>query len=145
MKVGSLEEFWLRVKQHAPYENVIQHEQLEYYANKHWALEWLEYKPLFTEFVRVLAEMWRWVEEEMVKPLHPKTLVVWGLSHTGKTEWACSLSSNHCYFGSLFNVDDIDEDCDYCVMDDMDLDYLHNYKAWFGKSQPFPQCMKSIN
>src|SRR5882762_6650815 len=131
---GSIEEYWHRLRELAPYEYVMNHERLEYYGNKTWAAERVAYTPLFTDFVRVPEEMRKWTEEEMVKPLRPKTLVVWGPSRTGKTEWARSLSSNHCYFGSLFNVSDVDEDCDYCVMDDMDLDYLHNYKCWFGKS-----------
>ena len=49
-----------------------------------------QYSPESFKFTT--AEMKQWVEEELPKRWNrPKTLILWGPSRTGKTEWARSL------------------------------------------------------
>jgi Geminivirus rep protein central domain len=53
LDASSREEFFARVKQADPKNFVLQHEHLEYFANKHFAPPTSEYTPQFTDFMRV--------------------------------------------------------------------------------------------
>lgn len=59
-----------------------------------------------------------------------------GPSRTGKTEWARSLG-RHVYFNGLFNLDDFDETADYVIFDDFNIEFLPQYKSWFGAQKTF--------
>lgn len=63
--------------------------------------------------------------------VRPKALVLLGRSRMGKSQWARSLG-DHCYFHSLFNIDDFRDDASYAVFDDIDFEHFPHYKAWFG-------------
>ena len=62
---------------------------------------------------------------------HPKTLVVWGPSRTGKTAWARSLG-HHSYMNSTWNQDAIDEGCKYIIFDDIPFDTFRTWKGFLG-------------
>lgn len=98
-----------------------------------------EYVPKFTEFPGTLRVMQDWVDT-YIKPeesVHrPKSLIVWGPSRMGKTEWARSLG-RHTYFQGMFNLDVLDEDADYVVMDDIPPKYFGSYKQWMGGQRDF--------
>lgn len=59
-----------------------------------------------------------------------------GPSRIGKTTWARSLG-HHIYWNSSININDWNENATYLVMDDMDINYLPNRKAWFGSQKTF--------
>ena len=125
----SRQHFFNLVKDTDPKNYVLQYERLEYYADKHFAAPKVVYSPPFTEFVRVPQEMKDWVETQLPNKERPKTLVVWGPSRTGKTNWARSLG-HHTYLGFTWSVKQLDEGSSYIVIDDIDLS---NFKLW----QPF--------
>lgn len=58
-----------------------------------------------------------------------------GPSRSGKTEWARSLG-RHNYVSGMWDLRSIDCEADYIVLDDIDLDKVHNPKGWIG-------CQKS--
>lgn len=73
----------------------------------------------------------------------PLSLVLIGISRTGKTEWARSLG-RHMYFNMYFNLDLWDEEAEYAVFDDMDADtekplekYFPSWKQFFGAQKEF--------
>lgn len=125
------EEFRERVRRIDPQAHVLQHDKIASYVRKTYGKAEEEYEPKWTEFPWLPQECREWVAEEMAKTDRPKTLVLWGPSRTGKTEWARSLGS-HNYFNGLFNIDDFDEGKDYVVFDDVSYDYFPNYKGWLG-------------
>jgi Geminivirus rep protein central domain len=76
LDASSREEFFARVKQADLKNFVLQHEHLEYFADKHFASPTSEYTPQFIEFVRVPQTMRDWVTTELPKNDRPKTLVI---------------------------------------------------------------------
>lgn len=54
----------------------------------------------------------------------------------GKTVWARS-HGPHSYFNHLFNFRDYDDTCGYAVFDDIDGEFFHGYKGWFGGQDEF--------
>lgn len=97
--------------------------------DKHYVAPKQAYSPPYSEFLRVPQEMRDWVATELPRKERPKTLVVWGSSRTGKTSWARSLG-HHTYLGFAWSVKELDQSCDYIVIDDIDL---ANFRLW----QPF--------
>jgi len=63
-------------------------------------------------------------------------LVLVGASRTGKTEWARSLGS-HVYYNGLFNLDDWNSEASYVVFDDFNIEFVPQYKSWFGAQKTF--------
>ena len=63
-------------------------------------------------------------------------MILCGPSRTGKTEWARSLG-RHMYFNGQFNLDDWDDDAQYIILDEMNIKYVPNSKAWFGAQRQF--------
>ncbi|EGO20879.1 hypothetical protein SERLADRAFT_441268 [Serpula lacrymans var. lacrymans S7.9] len=133
---SSRDEYEERVQTFGPYDWVVNHDKIINYADKHWPVEPEQYVSEFTEFPHLTEEMRDWVTNEMPKRDRPKSLVVWGPTRTGKTEWARSLG-RHTYMNGLFNADDIDEASDYIVLDDISLEHFPNYKSWFGAQKQF--------
>nr|QJB18664.1 MAG: replication-associated protein [Genomoviridae sp.] len=68
----------------------------------------------------------------------PRSLIIYGDTRLGKTLFARSLG-NHMFFGGLFNLDNLDESADYCVLDDIQggLEFFHGYKFWLGAQYDF--------
>jgi hypothetical protein len=129
MACTTKEEFISTIKKVDPKSYVNNLEKMEYYVEKHYAPEKPPYEPLFTEFRRVPLEMREWVANELPSRDRPKTLVVWGDTRTGKTSWSRSLGK-HAYLGFSWSIKEVDESCDYIVIDDVNM---ANFKGW----QPF--------
>jgi Geminivirus rep protein central domain len=121
--------FFSGIKSADPKNYVLHYENLEYFADKHYAPPKTEYTPEYNDFIRVPQEMRDWVASELPKKNRPKNLVIWGPSRTGKTSWARSLG-NHTYLGFAWSVKELNKGCDYIVVDDIDMS---NFKLW----QPF--------
>ena len=132
------EDFMKAAKREMPRDYVLNHEKLEYFCNKNDRAERELYQPRYEDFPNELPEMVAWGEMigEPNLPDRPKTLILCGPSRTGKTEWARAIG-RHLYFNGLFNLDDWDEQAEYIIMDDMNIKYLPNYKAWFGAQSQF--------
>jgi hypothetical protein len=132
MTASTKDEFMARVKSSDPMNYVLRHEQVEYYATKHYAPQKAPYTPQFTEFRRVPQEMTDWVKTEFLKKDRPKTLVVWGPSRTGKTCWARSLG-NHSYLGYAWSIKEVHQDSDYIVIDDVEMTKFNLWQPFLGK------------
>ncbi|KAI5981150.1 hypothetical protein F5J12DRAFT_908511 [Pisolithus orientalis] len=99
------------------------------------------YESKWMEFPRLPAVLAEWVSGEMKNPDHLKTLCVWGPSQTGKTEWARSLGL-HIYMNGQLNAAklfelDGDQEPEYLVLDDMDIDCFWSIKEFFGVQREF--------
>lgn len=64
------------------------------------------------------------------------SLIVYGPSRMGKTEWARSLG-HHAYFGGMFSLDEYDGTQTYAVFDDVGFKYCPSYKSWLGQQLEF--------
>jgi hypothetical protein len=54
----------------------------------------------------------------------------------GKTEWARSHGS-HMYFNTMLNLEDWNSEVDYIILDDFNIEFLPNYKCFFGAQKEF--------
>ena len=81
----------------------------------------------------VLSEWAECVGENVDRPM---SLVIWGRSRTGKTEWARSLGSHVCMLG-VFDLNAWREDYDYIVFDDISFNSMGFFKCWFGAQKEF--------
>jgi hypothetical protein len=81
------------VREGDPRSYVIYHDKVLAFADRVFAKEEPDHAPSFTEFNRVPQELSDWVQDEFPKHDRPKTLVIYGLTRTGKTSWARSLVS----------------------------------------------------
>lgn len=66
----------------------------------------------------------------------PKTLVLISPTRFGKTQWARSLGE-HVFWSGLVNLSTFRESAQYIVFDDVDFEFLPNYKSWFGAQKTF--------
>jgi len=73
----------------------------------------------------------------------PKSLILWGPSKTGKSEWARSLGY-HVEFRAAFNLKKYSDDCEYAIFDDIKggLRSWDNYKGWLGAQDTFEETDK---
>ncbi|KAJ2974197.1 hypothetical protein NUW54_g11928 [Trametes sanguinea] len=141
LQADTAEEFQSRVAQLAPRDYVIFNSQLQSFVQTRYAPPKKEYTPSFTEFPHVPREMREWVETEFKKTDRPKSLVVYGPTRLGKTEWARSLGK-HNFQSGLFNLDEFDESADYIVLDDISMQFFPSYKSWLGAQKEFNQTDK---
>lgn len=100
-----------------------------------------EYRPQFLvrPWVNVTTVMENFVRKYITNwhgKGRPKSLVLIGGSRLGKTEWARS-HGRHLFFGSMFNMDKLDPEAKYAVLDDIDINYFPNYKSWCGGQYEF--------
>ena len=154
-------EFEARAREFAPYEWIIHHDKFMSYADKHWKAARARYESVFTDFPHLPAEFTEWVNGEFRKPNRPKTLCVWGPTRTGKTEWARSLGKSsvhrtlidsicanisllgpHIYMNGQFNAAklfelDGEDEPEYIVLDDIDIDRFFSLKEFFGAQREF--------
>lgn len=66
----------------------------------------------------------------------PMSLVIWGRSRTGKTEWARSLGS-HVFMSGVFDLSALRENYDYIVFDDISFTSMDFFKCWFRAQKEF--------
>ena len=81
----------------------------------------------------VLSEWAECIGEDVDRPL---SLVIWGPSRTGKTEWARSLG-NHVFFSGMFDLSVLRSEYDYVVFDDVSFTSMDFFKCWFGAQKEF--------
>ncbi|KAH9952327.1 hypothetical protein BGW80DRAFT_1196763 [Lactifluus volemus] len=136
LEAPTKEDFFSCVRAADPKVYITCYDKLEYYSEKHYAPPIPVFTPKFTEFVRVPQEMQDWLRTEFTKTDHPKTLVVWGPSRTGKTSWARSLGE-HSYLGSAWNVEEVIEDKEYIIFDDIPFEMFMNWQAFLGAQDSF--------
>lgn len=116
---------------------VLNHERLEYFANKKFKVEHVREEYPLVPFI-IPQELTDWVTNEF-NGTHRrrKSLVLWGPSRMGKTEWARSLGK-HMYFNNVANFKDKwDDEADYIIFDDFNLDFIPNRKGFFGGQEEF--------
>nr|QXN75561.1 MAG: replication associated protein [Genomoviridae sp.] len=67
-----------------------------------------------------------------------KSLVLYGPTRTGKTEWARHLG-NHAYFGGLFSLEEDLSSAKYAIFDDIcgGISFFPQYKSWLGMQLEF--------
>lgn len=103
------------------------------------------YEPTYLLFNNVPVRMLSWVDCYLkLKTVdRPLSLILIGPSRTGKTEWARSLG-RHMYFCNYFNLELWDDQAEYAVFDDMDIDpdvplekYFRSWKCFFGAQKEF--------
>lgn len=128
------EQFWELASTEFSRDYIINHERLEYVANKLFKPSLPEYTPSFT-FSSIPPIVDQWLQQ--IDDVRPKSLIIWGPSRTGKTELARSLGQ-HIYFNGLFNIDDFNENAKYAIFDDWeDWCKLYQWKQWIGAQQYF--------
>jgi len=125
-------EFLAKIKAADPRSFVNNYERLEYFVEKHYAAVRPPYQPDFTDFIRVPYELKEWRTVELPKRDRPQTLVIWGPTRTGKTSWARSLG-RHSYLGFGWSLKSVDQDCDYIVIDDIDMSHFKLWQPFLGK------------
>jgi hypothetical protein len=93
-------DYMAEIKAGDPRTYVIYYDKINAYADKIFAPVVPTYTPPFINFNCVPQQLLDWVTTEFTKMDHPKSLVVWGPTRTGKTSWARSLVSTffiiHC-------------------------------------------------
>ena len=136
----SRDEAWALIEHHGPgtaRDLVINYDRIKTFINAKWPVEKEAFKPRFTEFSNVPRIMSDWWAIEAQKPDRPKSLVIISESRYGKTAWARHLG-RHTYICGMWNVDDLDVDCDYIVFDDIDYDWFAGmYKSFLGAQVSF--------
>jgi len=124
--------------EHHPRDFVINHERLEYFANKRFKKSHADYVPNYTVFANLPGELEDWVAGNFVqpRPSRPMSLVLVGDSRLGKTEWARSLGS-HAFNRGAWDAEVFKKEYDFIVLDDFDFSFLMSKssslaKAFFG-------------
>ena len=66
-----------------------------------------------------------WRDNQLLMDMadRPQSLILWGSTRLGKTQWACSLGT-HNYFNSNFNFKQWDPDAKLCIIDDFRWEYF---------------------
>lgn len=134
----SKEAFMQAVAEHHSRDYVINHERLEYFANKRFKPTAPSYEPRYTNFPNVPDELTDWWRGNFLRPRRdrPQSLVLVGPSRLGKTEWARSLGA-HAFCRGGWDAEVFKSFYDYIVFDDFDFSYLFSKstslaKAFFG-------------
>jgi len=65
-----------------------------------------------------------------------RSLILYGPSRLGKTEWARSLGP-HFYLNGGFDLGELDETKAYAIFDDFDWTTFKSYKQWLGCQRLF--------
>nr|WAE42563.1 MAG: replication associated protein [Cressdnaviricota sp.] len=138
------EEFMNMVMMNYPREYVLNHEKLEYYANKKYTSSVIRYVcPDYSFLIPSILD--EWISGSLIKPcieskflfiLGPLSLWLVGPSRFGKTEWARSLG-NHIYWNTMTDLSRWTDDCNYLIFDDFDWKFVPNKKSFFGGQKEF--------
>jgi len=108
---------------------------LQSVAEHHYRPAVEEYRSSYDDW-NVPGDLSEWAECVGEDVDRPRSLVVWGPSRTGKTEWARSLG-NHVFFSGMFDLSVWRGDCDYVVFDDVSFTSMDFFKCWFGAQKEF--------
>lgn len=130
-------DFMTAVAETSPRDFVLNLEKLEYFASKKFGAARLPYVTQY-QFNLVDPVLLDWYNNEF-KGTHDrrKSLVLYGASRLGKTEWARSLG-HHMYFNSIANFkDDWDDTAEYIIFDDFGIKFIPNRKGFFGGQREF--------
>lgn len=147
------------MRENHPKDFILQHQRIEYFADKFFPKAIPEYVPTFNEF-DIPEVLSGWVNDNVINPVfiqlgihrpaRPKSLIIIGASRTGKTSWARSLGP-HAYFNGYFSGSRLLarlEGSGYAVFDDTPLDRIINAKGWFGAQEEFTitdkYCPKTV-
>nr|QTE03384.1 MAG: replication-associated protein [Lorikeet CRESS-DNA-virus sp.] len=132
-------DFWTKMVDLSPRDVVMNHEKLEYFANKKFCGEnRTRVAPVDLQEFILPDALSTWLRDEF-NGTHRrrKSLVLYGASRLGKTEWARSLG-HHMYFNALANFKDKwDDDAGYVIFDDFGIDFIPNRKGFFGGQEEF--------
>lgn len=152
---ASQKDFFEWCEEYAPWDLANNIDRLRSFARWKWPDTVQVYTPRYTEFANVPDLVKAWAAEERFKTDRPKTLVLFGATRTGKTEWARSLGKHtityqtddlliittgrHWYMSGNFNIDVFDSGAEYGVCDDMEWTafWEHHYKQFFGAQREF--------
>jgi hypothetical protein len=120
------------------------HDRIKGYLDARYKVDRPEYVPKHTDYPGATQAMEDWAnaylatDEELDRP---KSLILWGPTRNAKTAWARYIGWKHgkraAYMQAMFNLDNIDNDVDYVVLDDITPKYLTNYKCWLGAQTDF--------
>jgi len=104
-------------------------------ADHHYRPAVEEYKSAFDDWnvPGVLSTWAKYIGEDVEKPI---SLVIWGPSGTGKTEWSRSLGS-HVFMSGMFDLSLWLDNCDYIVFDDISFTSMDFFKWWFAAQKEF--------
>ncbi len=70
----------------------------------------------------------------------PKSLIIISPTRYGKTQWARTITENHGYMATEWNVDKINDTCQLMIFDDVPMSELlprQRWKAFFGMQEEF--------
>ncbi|KAK7675911.1 hypothetical protein QCA50_021154 [Cerrena zonata] len=113
------------------------YDKIRSFVEHRWPREAVVFKPKFTDFPNLPRALRDWWDIEAQKPDRPKSLVLISESRLGKTAWARSLG-RHTYMCGMWNSDNLDRECEYVVLDDMDPEWFKGYyKSFLGAQQEF--------
>lgn len=133
------EEFWSTVSELSPRDVVLNLEKLEYFAEKKFKPSVCDREaPIDLQDWILPEDLKKWYEEEF-KGTHRrrKSLVLYGPTRLGKTEWARSLGK-HMYFNALANFKEKwTDEVEYVIFDDFGIEFIPNRKGFFGGQEEF--------
>ncbi|AXF50879.1 replication-associated protein [Lolium perenne-associated virus] len=133
---SSRQEFMEMIKNADPGRYIFQHQNLEYFANKQFAVCIPQYVSDPDLIFNIPDELTTWLSQRHEAD-RPKSLILTGPSRTGKTKWARSLG-RHIYWNGAFDLSIFDNDAQYAIFDDFpDWDRFVQYKQWLGAQQHF--------
>lgn len=113
---------------------IIFNDRIEAFISKKFKPEVPEYTPEFTNF-NVPPELVEWTSQLEVGT-RPKSLILYGGSRLGKTEWARSLGK-HMFFSNFFNLEQWDDDAKYAIFDDL-VEYKFEFlRPFLGGQKQF--------
>lgn len=131
-------EFLDLCREHFPREFILQNSQLEQFAASYFKPK--DYTPRFTNFtVDPMLSMWVWLYVHGRQPTleRPRSLIVSSPSRYGKTEWARA-QGKHWYMCGQYNIEKIDQDAWYGVIDDISPEFFKaQYKQFLGCQKEF--------
>ncbi|ALE29576.1 replication associated protein [Lake Sarah-associated circular virus-2] len=130
------EEFFKTALEISPRDYYLNQERLEYMARKLFKPVVPTYVPQWVDF-NIPQELSDWIDQRHEVCYRPQSLILYGASRTGKTEWARSLGP-HVYFNGYFMLDLIRDDVEYAIFDDFeDWTTFKQYKQWLGAQKQF--------
>ncbi|ACI24162.1 AC1 protein [Clerodendrum golden mosaic China virus] len=149
LNTGSKQDALRVIRELAPKDFILQFHNLSSNLDRIFAPEVPVYTSPFlsSSFNRVPEELEAWVSENVksaaARPLRPKSIVIEGVSRTGKTVWARSLGPHNYLCGHLdLSPKVYSNDAWYNVIDDVDPHYLKHFKEFMGAQRDWQSNTK---